>query len=227
VVDGDSLPRDPFSPDAPDVSADVPLLLGANETEATFFPNCPLDPIDDETLVGALTGFTQLARGEIERLVGLYREAHPGKDQAYLFQLIASDWWLGADAVAEAERKAGQGRAPAYLYYFAKHSPARGGRLRAVHTLEIPYVFDNLALAEPLTGPATPENQALADLMSRAWTNFARTGDPNGPGVPDWPPYTAAERRVMVFADRSGAVADPYPGLRQALAELKAGAAQA
>ena len=50
-----------------------------------------------------------------------------------------------------------------------------------------------------LVGEVTPEHQKLADTMSTAWVNFARTGNPNGRGVPKWKPYTRADREVMVF----------------------------
>lgn len=228
VVDGRALPSHPFDPTGPEISAEVPLIIGTNETEATFFATCPLDPIDEATLKAATAQFTRLGEAEVERLVAAYRAEHPAKDEVYLFQLIASDWWLTSAATLQAERKAGQGAAPVYLYYFTKHSPARSGRLKATHTLEIPFVFDTLHLAEPLTGPITPEIQGLADAMSGAWARFARVGDPNGAGLPVWPAYDPeGGRSVMVLGDRCEAVNDPYPQLRTLVAELRAAAGQA
>ena len=221
VVDGQVLPRDPFFPDAPAISADVPMILGGNETEITFMPGWPLEGLDEAGAKAQLAGYTRLGEAEVHKLFELYRSEHPGKDPTYLCQLIASDWWLADDTVAAAERKAALGAAPAYVYHFNKQSPARGGKLRAIHTLEIPYVFDNLHLAEVLTGPATPDNQALADLMSEVWTTFARTGAPTGPGLPPWPAYTPGERKVMVFGDEVRIAADPAPRLREAIASAR------
>jgi para-nitrobenzyl esterase len=221
VVDGHVLPHHPFDPVAPKTSADVPMIVGTNETEVTFMPGWPLEGLDEAAAQGQLAGFTRLDPGEVARLFALYRTEHPEKDPTYLCQLIASDWWLGHETTTVAERKAALNAAPAYLYAFDKKSPAREGRLRSVHTLEIPYVFDNLHRAEVLTGPATSQNQALADAMSAAWTAFARTGDPNAPGLPPWPPYRPDDRKAMVFGDSIRVAADPHPRLREAVAAAR------
>ncbi|MDB5459327.1 MAG: carboxylesterase, partial [Caulobacteraceae bacterium] len=112
-----------------------------------------------------------------------------------------------------------------YVYYFAKHTPVRGGRLRAPHTVEIPYVFDNLVLGAPVVGPATAEQQALADKVSGAWVAFARTGNPSVEGQPAWPPYNAPSRPTMVIGDQFKLVDDPLRETRLLITELKPKAA--
>ena len=97
-----------------------------------------------------------------------------------------------------AERKAAVGSAPVYPYLFAYETDVLGGRLRSTHSLEIPFVFDKPGVA-PLTGSG-PGRQALADRMSEAWLAFARTGDPNHPGLPRWPAFSAANRATMELA---------------------------
>jgi para-nitrobenzyl esterase len=74
--------------------------------------------------------------------------------------------------------------------------PATAADIGARHAGEIEYVFGSLALSLPKT-PWTDEDRKLSDEMTSYWANFARTGDPNGPGLPAWPKYTADSRRVM------------------------------
>jgi para-nitrobenzyl esterase len=90
-----------------------------------------------------------------------------------------------------------------------------------VHSVEIPFVFDNVALAEPLVGNG-PELPALADTISGAWTRFARTGNPNGKGLPNWPAYSSDQRHVMIFDKTLRVDSDPRRQERLAIAAIKA-----
>jgi para-nitrobenzyl esterase len=227
VIDGRNLAGDPFTPGAPAISADVPLMLGSTETEIVFLPFAPLDPIDAGGLKAAVKQYTGLADEAVDRLIGAYRTEYPGYDNTYLYQVLASDWWLTADGATMAERKAAQGVAGAYLYYFTKRTPVRGGKLKSPHTLEVPYVFDTLARAEPIVGPANPRDQALADRLSRTWAAFARTGDPNNPGLPKWPHYDGSTRPVMILDDAPRVVSNPHARTRELIASLKAAGGRA
>jgi para-nitrobenzyl esterase len=218
VVDGRNLPAHPFDPAAPAVSEHVPLLIGTNATEVNFFADTPLDAIDAPTLLARVKGYTRVDDGEAAALIALYRKNRPGADNTFLYQLIASDYWMTSDLVTTAERKAAAGKAPVFVYRFEKETPVR--KLRSVHSLEIPYVFDNLHLAEVLTGSG-PERQALANMMSRAWASFARSGDPNHPGLPAWPAYSTERRSVVVFDDVIRVVNDPYPEERLAIEAIR------
>lgn len=79
----------------------------------------------------------------------------------------------------------------------------------AQHASEIPYVFDTIASVE---GDAlAPADQAMADAASAYWVNFAKTGDPNGAGLPDWPRYRADDDILMDFSPNGPqAVPDPW-----------------
>ena len=85
-------------------------------------------------------------------------------------------------ALTMAERKAAQGGAPAYNYWFQWQSPILDGRARAFHCSELPFVFYNTERCATMTGN-TPEARDLAARVSVAWLNFARKGDPNKPGL--------------------------------------------
>ena len=220
VADGRALKGQPFDPAAPDISADVPMMVGSNTTEITFRAETPLDPIDEAALKSKLKGYTRAADADIDALIALYRRTRPQAPNHYLYQLIASDWWLTADVALQAERKAALGRAKAFVYHFAKTTPVRGGKLNSPHTLEIAYAFDTVDISAVVTGKG-PERQALADRMSAAWTAFARTGDPSTPALP-WPAYSAAKRSVMVLNDECRVVEDPNAEERTAITAAKA-----
>jgi para-nitrobenzyl esterase len=221
VVDGAVLPRHPFDPVGPDISADVPLIIGHNATETTFRADTPLDPIDDEALQRQVRRFTGAARAEAARLIAIYRANRPRASAVELYQFISTDYWIGADTALQAERKSDLGRAPAYVYRFEKTTPVRQGKLHSPHMLEVPYVLDNLDKAREFTGTEAGDD-ALARTLSRCWTAFARTGDPNVAGLPHWPPFDGERRAVMALNDVSKLVLDPHREERLAVAALKA-----
>jgi para-nitrobenzyl esterase len=217
VVDGRTLPRHPFDPDAPSMSADVPMLLGSNLTESTFFGNTPLDPIDDAALLAHVKRYTNLGEAEALRLVAVYKRNRPAADNTFIYQLISTDWWMTANVTTQAERKAQSGLA--YVYHFEKLTPVRDGKLKCPHTLEIAYAFDNIDLSTAVTG-AGPDKQALADKVSAMWTAFARTGDPSIPGL-RWEPYTAQSRAILIIDDHPRIERDPYRDERLAISAGK------
>ena len=104
--------------------------------------------------------------------------------------LIATDHPRGTYARELAKRKASQGAAPAFLYRFDWETPEGGGHMRSPHTIEIQFVFNNIALGGPLISKRQ-DAYALAEKVSAAWVAFARTGNPNIPQPPRWPAYFA------------------------------------
>ncbi|HEY5411916.1 MAG TPA: carboxylesterase family protein, partial [Caulobacteraceae bacterium] len=223
IVDARSIPDDPFGPVPTEISADVPLMTGSNLTESTFFLDTPLEPMDEAELLGRVKTYCRTDDPTAARLVALYREEHPSRDNVFLYQLISSEFWMRSDVLEQASRKASQARAPVYVYQFNRLSPARGGKLHCPHGSEIPYVFDNIASAREVCGNA-PAAQVLADKMSTAWVAFARHGDPNqgGSALPYWAPYSPGSRAVMSFDDECRLELDPDGRCRVAIAEVKA-----
>jgi para-nitrobenzyl esterase len=221
VMDGRSLPVDPFDPTAPELSGSVPLLIGTVETEVTFFPGQQLEPIDDATLHAKVKQLLRTASdADADRVIAAYRKGRPDRANTDLWLIMASDATFRANVVLEAERKAEQTQAAVYQYYFTWRSPVREGKLRTYHTLEIPFVFDNVDAAQSMTGTGA-DRYALATQMSSAWAAFARTGNPNHPGLPDvWVPYDNTRRAVMVFNNQSRLVNDPYGSEQKLLHSL-------
>jgi para-nitrobenzyl esterase len=93
------------------------------------------------------------------------------------------------------------------------------GELALVAELTIPYAFDSLAHSEPLIGAVTAREQALADKVSPAWTNFAKTGNPSNKLMGTWKPYNAKERPIMVIDNEPKLVNDPLHDSRVIIAE--------
>jgi para-nitrobenzyl esterase len=79
----------------------------------------------------------------------------------------------------------------------------------APHAAELPYVFGHLD--QQASVPWRPEDRAVSDAMVGYWTNFAKTRDPNGAGLPAWPKFTATNETAMIFRGeaKAGALPDP------------------
>ena len=221
VVDGKTLPHDPFDPAAPEESASVPLLIGTVEEEVNFFPATMLDPIEDADLHNRVKQATRADDATADKLIAIYKKNRPAKSNVEILQIISTDAGFSASVRTEADLKAAQGKAPVYKYYFTWQSPVREGKLRSFHTLEIPFVTVNVDNAKSMTGSGQ-DRYALQDKMSAAWAAFAKTGNPNAKGLPHWPAFTAEERATMIFNNECKLVNDPYKEERLAIAALPA-----
>jgi para-nitrobenzyl esterase len=111
--------------------------------------------------------------------------------------------------MAEQRVKAG-GRGKTYVYRLMWRQPIEGGRRVSQHSLDLPFVFDNVAAGERMTGPETESTRAMVDNMANSWLAFAKTGDPNNSNIPRWAPYDLERRNTMLFDVPSKAVDDPH-----------------
>ena len=159
-------------------------MIGSNLTEATFFNATPTAPLDDAALKEAASKvpFTAgMSPEALDKALTSYREFYPDLEDYQRFQILATDIWMTGTVQTAATARADAG-APTWVYHFEMPQGAREGALNVPHTSEIAYAFDNLELSKTLVGEPDAEDQALADVMSTAWTNFAKTGNPNGEG---------------------------------------------
>jgi para-nitrobenzyl esterase len=106
-----------------------------------------------------------------------------------------------------AQLQAQTGTRPAWSYYFDRAWPGRVAD-GAFHGAEIVYVFQNLDTEDQ---PWTDDDRALSRQMAQYWVNFARTGDPNGEGLPQWPRYNPTEPRLLRLAPGNGVIETPRP----------------
>jgi para-nitrobenzyl esterase len=197
VVDGKVLPEHPWDPKASALSADVPLLVG---TVLNEFGNSIQagDPKLDEMSMDEVTKRLTAQRGDkAAQVLDTFRKSYPKATPYELFSRI-SGMTARQNAVTQAERKAAQNAAPAYLYWFQWQTPVLDGRPRAFHCSELPFVFYNTDRCATMTGGGG-EARELGGKMADAWIAFARSGNPNHKGLPKWPEFAPAQCQTMVF----------------------------
>jgi para-nitrobenzyl esterase len=171
---------------------DTPILVGYNSDEGATI-GAPQSP--ESYLEGVRQRYGPFA----DKLIALY-PAGEGK-VAKTARDLSRDVSFGWATWTWVRLQTKTGKSKAFLYYFDQHpdyppdSPRFGWG--APHAAECPFVFEHLDLRP---NERTPEDQALSETIVTYWTNFAKHGDPNGPGVPNWPAFNEAKPQMMYFA---------------------------
>jgi para-nitrobenzyl esterase len=195
TVDGRILPRHPFDPGAPEISADVPLLTGSNLHE---FVNGLDRPEAQAMQMDELRRLVSQEFGDRgNEIIAAYRRDYARATPFDLYATIAASS-VRRPAGEQASRKAALGRAPAYSYIYAWRTPVLDGRPGPFHGAEIAFTFDNAQLCDHYSG-GSAEAIVLSRQVSNAWVTFARTGNPNHADLPPWPKYTSELRPTMQF----------------------------
>lgn len=193
TVDGAVLPSQPFDPQAPAISADIPMIIGTTRHEFSMTTYVPaLRNAGREEVIGILKG--RYGEGT-ERFLELFAKAYPGSKPV---DMLDADFVFRPSAIEQALRKSLQGAAPVYMYMFNWESPVLDGILRSTHCMEIPFVFNNADRHASMTGGGA-QAMELASKMSHCWAEFARCGKPSAEGLPEWEPFEAEKRAVMFF----------------------------
>ncbi|MEO6153143.1 MAG: carboxylesterase family protein [Croceibacterium sp.] len=219
VIDGHSLPRQPFEPDASPTAAGIPLLIGSAETEMTIAAKPADFAMDFSELRSRLAG--QLG-DKLDQVMAVYKASRPTASPAEIYFFLTADLRTTKPTLLQAERQALQSHAPVYLYRMGWRTPVAGGKLMSPHGIELPFVWNNLEASRGLVGHGA-ELQPMATRMSRRWAAFARTGNPNVPGHLHWSRFTPQTRATMVFNVRDQLVNDPYRNERELLLTVPAG----
>jgi para-nitrobenzyl esterase len=219
VVDGTVLSEAPLAAIRAGNATGVRVLTGTNADEMTLFTVA--DPAVGALDDGGVRTRMHNAFGDAGvEVFESYRNRRPGMRPPDLWVQLATDGVFRIPAIRLLEAQRAHG--PVWSYFFSFASPVFGGVLRSTHALEIPFVFDNLDRggAEMLTGSG-PERQAVADAMHRAWIAFAREGDPNHAGLPEWPQYDLERRATMRFDVTCELLDDPGGADRKAYAPVE------
>jgi para-nitrobenzyl esterase len=192
VHDGDLLPYQPGDPSAIRLSENIPLLVGSCKNE--YMPFIP----------GSREISMDSARIKLEAKYGnrtadylaAVKKAYPHTVEPSDF--IDIDLLFRPLVIAAADQKAMTGSAPVFVYLFAWQSPVLDGAYKAYHCMDLPFVFNNISRCEEMTGGGQSA-YLLADKVSAAWAAFARNGNPNHKGLPEWPAYTVKDGATMVL----------------------------
>ncbi len=205
VLDGIVLSRHPWNTAQEEWGrSGVPLLIGTTADELSTFN--PTDDLSDAELLAALTMVPPARAAEV---IEVYRSGRPGHSNRQRLNLIVTDWLMRAPSIDLAELYSRSADAPAYLFLLSWVSPVLGGVYRAFHGLDIPLMFHHPADVPAIAG--SPNGIAISDQMADAWIAFARTGNPDHPGIPHWPAYSAQGRSTMVFDADTRLENDPWP----------------
>jgi para-nitrobenzyl esterase len=208
TLDGRLITVRSFQEVAPDVSKDVPVIIGNVSEEGMSFSQNPTEAQWRDKLAAAL------GPAKADALVAAMKRAHPEKAIRTLS--------YGVGGIAARNRvqhmvklKYEQGGAPVYQYHFQWQSPQLDGVAGAWHTADLAFCFDNTRLCAQGTGD-TPQARAVASRMAGAWAAFARTGNPSQPGL-EWTPSDPVKCQTMVFDNPCRMENDPEGGVRRIL----------
>jgi para-nitrobenzyl esterase len=220
VLDERTLTRHPFYPDAPPQSAGIPMMIGNTHDETRSLIGRGDPGVFDITWEALPQRLETELRVDIagSLVVAEYRKWYPHYSPADVFFSATTAGRSWRAAIVEAELRAAQG-SPAFAYQLDWGSPQDGGKWGAFHTLDIPLMFGTLTARESLTGDGE-EARRVSATMQGAFLEFARTGNPNYPGVPRWEPYTLPRRATLVFNVESRLVDDPRGAERQLFAKV-------
>ncbi|GEO07036.1 carboxylic ester hydrolase [Adhaeribacter aerolatus] len=189
IVDGYFLPADIADIFAAGKANAVALLTGWNENEGLSGP------------IRNAADFRKQLETEYSTNAKTFLQYYPAandQEAEIAQQNLSRDLIFGLQNYTWANVQAQQGKQPVFVYRFTRLVPATGEykKYGAFHTGEVPYAYDNLKFVDR---PWEPADHYLAKLMSGYWVNFATKGNPNGPGLPEWPVYTLPSKKIMIL----------------------------
>jgi para-nitrobenzyl esterase len=167
------------------------MIVGNNANEAMVFPPA----------IKSATVFVAGANQRFGDMAGQFLKAYPADSDAQAVESAYAsvrDELFGWNMRDWARMQTKTGHRPVYRYYFSHRPPGpEGERLRAFHGLDIAYVFGNFTFPFPWDDT----DRKLSNTVISYWTNFAKTGDPNGAGLPKWPAYDLVDDNALDFGD--------------------------
>lgn len=208
TMDGHVVPVRPFFDAGPELSKDIPLMIGSVSEEGYSYHSNPNETEWRDSLAKSY------GADKANRLVDAMKAANPHKSVRTLS--------YGVSGLAQRNNvarmiglKHQMGGAPVYQYWFTWQSPQLDRVAGAWHTSELAFCFDNTKRCEQGTGN-TPEAQSVAKKMATAWANFARTGDPSQGGLA-WTPTDPKRMQTLIFDNNCRMENDPQGAVRRIL----------
>lgn len=210
VADGRFLDEGTFYASNSHFSADIPMIICT-----TFNEQSPsrVDSSLENIGIGDVKEKLKSRFGDkTGEIVDSYAKVFPDKKPVEIWSMVMSN---RKNAIAAADAKAKQ-KAPVYLAWFGFQPPLFDGRMRAFHCDDICFWFYNTDLMLTHTGGGARPRR-LSEKMTKSFVNFARTGNPNGGGLPNWPKYTSTNGETMILNDECIVKNDPDREARKAL----------
>ena len=202
VADGYVIPSDLYSIYQAGRFNDTPILAGHTSNELGGFGG-------PSKITAAQ--FEEQIQSQYGPLADTILSAYPHSTDAEAAKSsteMSRDSMFGWSTWTWARLQSEKGTGKAYAYYYDHHAPDADG---AGHGSDVPYAFQTLGGGPQ--GEPKPEDLELSDMISSYWVNFAKTGDPNGSDLPEWPAFTENDQKVMVFDSEPGA--RPVPNLEK------------
>lgn len=205
-LDGKVINMRSFFDAAPEISKNVPMLIGSVTEEGNRMSS---RPTAEEWHAGLAKAYGD---EKATAIVATLKKAYPQKKIQTLSYMCSGSFGLNGlamrnNVVKMARLKHELKAAPVYTYYFTWQTPILDGLPGAWHTADLQFCFDNTKRCEQGTGN-TPQAQALARKMAASWAAFAATGNPNLPDL-HWAPSDPETNRTMIWDNESRMADDP------------------
>lgn len=221
IVDGRTFDRHPFDPDAPALSAHIPMIAGnmATETTAELAHDKTNFTLDAKEVQRRLTRYLQVDSGTTQTILSAYRDGMKGASPSDLLVAITTDYQYLRNTRRMASLQARSGKAPVYSYIFNWRTPVMDGLLKSPHGSDVPFVFGTTAAAARTLGTGA-DLTPMSRIMMATWTSFARTGKPDNALIPHWPRFDDDRGATMMFGLPSRVENNPGGALRASLDRL-------
>jgi len=202
IVDGDIIPTHPCDPVSPEVSAEVPIIMGYTREDMGFIGDIESRQTEDGLQEWVKNRYPDNA----DLILTTYRNVYPNATPDQVQARISTDAGFGKNAITMAERKSALNRGNVYFYVVEWPSPAYNGRFGAVHGVDLGLILGN---ARNLIAGNKAEARKMANIIGSSVAAFGKTGNPNCDTVPDWPAYNSTTRSTMIFNTECRAEDDP------------------
>jgi|TARA_B100001964_G_scaffold235710_1_gene296267 para-nitrobenzyl esterase len=194
VADDYFLPYPMFGKEVLKQVDDVNIIIGTTKTEFAVMAAM----MTGEDMEATKSALKMRYKDKADTYMEAVRKAYPDTKKASDYMAI--DLMFRPGAIRDANKLVKGGHKNTYMYVFTWESPINDGGFKSMHCMELPFVFNNIELGREMTGGGE-EAYKLADIVSGAWINFARFGNPSAKGLPTWPKYTKEGATMILDVD--------------------------